>query len=406
MASKIRAALLATAVASGLLLSNSPAHAQPVTEASASPGTTAEAPASQEQTVAIPPTPAVVLPSAVLQPQDAGTDQSLAPVKAPEAVAGTAPAGEAVPTDADGNGANESEDKTATDDGVTGSSQGPPEGPGDTPDLTAPHTDAKEAGEATGAAGTSAGVATGQDAPRAGTTGLGSETGVGEVSSTEGTEASSSAPESGPVGDTDVTAMVSFEDFVNGLEMPKGSESWSEGQWNDFLETPDGKNFTDSVIEGLLETDEFSTIVDIVADFIDSGDLAYLDELMDYLLELFDGNAEWAQEAYDGIIQELINEGYLEPDADNGAVPSPKPTPAPTSPVEKPKPEIKPAGIVKPVVDKKPIVKAVVKPVVQAKTGQLAETGSSGMLVLGGSGLLLILGGAVAMRLHRKPRSH
>jgi LPXTG-motif cell wall-anchored protein len=198
----------------------------------------------------------------------------------------------------------------------------------------------------------------------------------------------------------------SFWELVEDIEAPEGSESWSEEEWIDFLETPEGMDFTDQMLDGLVGTEEFDTIVDIVVDFMESGDEAYLDELMDYFLFLFDGNEEWAMEAYNGVIQELINGGFLDeeeaPPADEGAsTESPEAAPS----VEKP--VVKPAGnITKPVVDKKAVAESVIKPLAATANPQLAETGSNSVVVFGGAGLLLVMIGALTLRLRRKPRAH
>jgi hypothetical protein len=222
----------------------------------------------------------------------------------------------------------------------------------------------------------------------------------------ESAEASTESTESTEPTIEETEEPTSFWEIVEGIEAPEGSESWSEEEWVDFLETPEGIDFTDQVLDGMVGTEEFDTIVDILVDFMESGDETYLDELMDYFLYLFDGNEEWAMEAYNGVIQALINEGFLDEEevlpADGGTgTESPEAAP----PVEKP--VIKPAGnITKPVVDKKVVAQAIAKPVAAAAGPQLAETGSDGGLILGGSGLLLVLIGALTLRLRRKPRAH
>nr|WP_245348247.1 LPXTG cell wall anchor domain-containing protein [Paeniglutamicibacter psychrophenolicus] len=125
---------------------------------------------------------------------------------------------------------------------------------------------------------------------------------------------------------------------------------------------------------------------------------------------MFDGNEAAAQEVFEEIVFGLIENGEVDAgifDPKESESPQPSAKPEPTEPAETAKPEIKPAGTVtKPVLDKKPIVKAVLKPVVGSRTGDLAETGSSGVLAYAGVGAAMLLLGAVALRRRRKPRAH
>ena len=394
MASRIRTALLTTAVASGLLLTNAPAQAQGIDSAVATQH--AETTPSETWT----PTPSdlgegVDTENSFIQDGPSANDAEV-PAMEPKT-------GETTKTDIDraatSGAGDESGDQTAPPAATLPAS------------ISPVPLDGLDESDETDVQGSSAETTQSISTPDETLTIPGEieETEKEEVPVTESAKASTESTEStesaGPtIEESDEPT--SFWEVVEGVEAPEGSESWSEEEWIDFLETPEGIDFTDQMLDGLVGTEEFDTIVDIVVDFMESGDEAYLDELMDYFLYLFDGNEEWAMEAYNGVIQELINEGFLDeeevPPADEGAsTESPEAAPS----VEKP--VVKPAGnITKPVVDKKAVAAAVVKPVAATANPQLAETGSNSVVVFGGSGLLLVLIGALTLRLRRKPRAH
>lgn len=409
MAQKIRTALLASAMASGLLLSNAPAYAAPLVEESASQDAGIDTSAAVQGVAEI--SAALESTASAVAPQD--------PSREPSQLVSAVPVDDAAIQDEPPVGPVEG--NTPTTGGGESSSMGD-EGATDTPSGI----DASE--EATGGpsgedSNESAGVETEQvtadaDAPAGGTTNdaettapASPEVATAETSQTaEESDASEAATEevSESASETDIEALASFEEMLEGIEMPSGSEDWTEEQWNDFMLTAEGQEFTETILDAMSETEEFNVIFDIVLDFVETEDLGYLKELKEYLLELFGGNEEWAMEAYNGMAAELRAQGF---DVDNWTkVQKPSESTPPVVPSEKPKPEvkpaIKPAGNVKPVVDKKPMAEAVVKPVVQAKTQKLAETGSDGVLLMGGAGMLLVIGGAFALRMRRKPRAH
>lgn len=419
MASKIRTALLSTAVASGLLLSNAPAYAAPLVEDSAALNAATEVGEKTFESVQAPAAgvPAVPVPVAPVEKlaEKQSVEQPLEQVKsAPAPVDSRKP--DTVPVDvaddADVENPAGNETPALTEDTGTVTESVDPLQSSD--DATSQSPVGTEIITDTSAAQSSDGT----EAPITGVFGIeevgNSTTTQGSVApeiteNTQATSAESSAPdeeelESG--SDAEIDAMRSFDEFLEGLEMPEGSENWSEKQWTDYLETPEGQEFTEAVMDELLNTDEFNDLIDIVIDYMDGEDSMYLDELKNYLLDLFGGNEEWAMEAYNGMMEGLRAEGFDVADWTNG----PAETTPPVVPSEKPKPEtkpeIKPAGNIKPVVDKKPIVEAVVKPVVQAKQNQLAETGANGTLLMGGAGALLIGGGVLALGVRRKARKH
>ncbi|MFL4476312.1 LPXTG cell wall anchor domain-containing protein [Paeniglutamicibacter sp. MACA_103] len=181
------------------------------------------------------------------------------------------------------------------------------------------------------------------------------------------------------------------------IAMPEGSEAWDENQWNEFLDSDDGKTFIDEYNNARMESPELQTIVEILTDFANTGDESYLDELWDYLNELFPDNPEWAQEAYDGIMAGIGEWGLTEPD-------SPEPS-TPTEQPQKPSPEIKPAATVaKPVVQQKPVAQALAKPIVDFQKQELANTGSDGTLLIGGVGVALLLGGVLTLGMRRRQK--
>lgn len=391
MASRIRTALLTTAVASGLLLTNAPAQAQGIDGA-------------------------VATQRSEMSPSETGTPTP-------------SDLGEGVDTESsfvqDGASANDVEvpamepktgetTKNDIDQAVVSGVGDETEDPAAPPESTLPAgispvpLDGLDKSDETDVQGSSEESTQSISTPDETLTipGETEETEKEEVPVTESAKASTESAESAEPTIEESDEPTSFWEVVEDKGAPEGSESWSEEEWIDFLETPEGIDFTDQMLDGLMGTAEFDTIVDIVGGFMKSGDEAYLDELMDYFLYLFDGNQEWAMEAYNGVIQELINEGFLDekeaPPADGGtSTESPEAAPS----VEKP--VVKPAGnITKPVVDKKAIAEAVVKPVAATANPQLAETGSNSVVVFGGSGLLLVLIGVLTLRIRRKPRAH
>ncbi|PQZ89093.1 hypothetical protein CQ018_16240 [Arthrobacter sp. MYb227] len=414
MASKIRTALLSTAVASGLLLSNAPAYAAPIvgdstaletkietTEPAHDAGSTDDVPLAQEPAPPAPvkspehvapesdplsqdappagdivdadeQTPVVVDDSVNAENDDASNESSSSSAELDQAAQPST--GEDLAQNAENADAQTtaSTDESATDSSDTGAT--PENGNADTTNTPA-----------------------GTDASLAPAT---SESPV--PTATESSDEADDGTESG--SDAEIDAMLTFDEFFEGLEMPPGSENWTEEQWLEFMETEEGQGFTDAVLEGLLDTEEFNDIVDIVIDFMDTQEDVYLKELKDYLLDLFGGNEEWAMEAYNGMAAELRAQGFDVADWTKDQAEAE--TTPPVKPKPEIKPEIKPAGNIKPVVDKKPVVEAVVKPVVQAKKDQLAVTGTDGTLLMGGAGVLLVGGGVLALGLRRKTRKH
>ncbi|MFL4479908.1 LPXTG cell wall anchor domain-containing protein [Paeniglutamicibacter sp. ORCA_105] len=181
------------------------------------------------------------------------------------------------------------------------------------------------------------------------------------------------------------------------LTMPEGSEAWDENQWNEFLDSDKGQEFIDEYNNAMMDSPELQTIIDIVTDFETTGDEYYLDELWEYLNELFPDNPEWAQEAFDGILAGLGEREVTEPDSPEASTPTLKP--------EKRDIEIKPAATVtKPVVQKKHIAQAVAKPLVETQRHELANTGSNGTVVMGGLGLALLLGGTLTLVMRKRQK--
>ena len=400
MASKIRTALLSTAVASGLLLSNAPAYAAPLVEGNAALESTVEAMPEERESVQ---TPAASAPaaSAPAAPVADVVDEQLPAQTQQQVAPDVIPLEES--TSIEENTANTDGSVTIAGDEPSTESAAQPDASGET---AAESSNAEETTQGTETSPVQSSAGT--EAPIVVTTG----TEVSDDAAAPSVETAESSVETqdeiASSSEAEINAQLSFDEFLEGLEMPEGSENWTEKQWNDYLETPEGQDFTDAVLEGMLDTEEFGVIFDIVADFLEFEDPGYLDELKDYLLELFGGNEEWAMEAYNGMAAELRAEGYLVEDWVKGPILTPTPTEptAPAKPKPETKPEIKPAGNVKPVVDKKPIVEAVVKPVVQAKQDQLAQTGTDGTLLMGGAGVLLVGGGMLALGLRRKTRKH
>lgn len=360
MASKIRTALLSTAVASGLLLSNAPAYASPLVEDSPALETKIETTEEDQSAATAPIAPVIEAPAQPAPAKSSGL--------APQPVQQGAPIADTLPQDAlaDDNNPTESQERPGTADEVASTESAIQNGSSNS---------------------TSTYSAPGADVSAGGATTTDEAANVGGVNDSVDTETSS-------------------------VPVTSSSPATSETPDDQTTESPDetetSQQSDEEVDEENTEEKNANVIIEIVSDFLEDGDPIYLDELMEFLLEVFGGDEQMAVEAFNAIIQALIDDGLLELD---GTIPESGPSTSPTPmPSEKPKPqtkpEIKPAGNIKPVVDKKPIVEAAVKPVVQAKQNQLAETGSNGTLLMGGAGVLLVGGGALAMGLRRKARKH
>lgn len=414
MASKIRTALLSTAVASGLLLSNAPAYAAPLVEDSAALETKTE---TEEQSQSVAPAldaPAVEAPASSVPVQN--------PESAPQPIQPVAPVDDSLQQDAPPAGAiddaveevpaaaedseNAANTVVSTESAPTSEEPDQVAQPSTDEGLTqgAESSDEQSAGESDEVV---AGLAN-TDAAKISADHEGSLDPAISESPGAKTAESSDEPDDGTESgsDAEIDALLAFDELFELIEMPPGSENWTEEQWLAFMDTEEGQELTEAVLDFLLQTEEFATILEIVDNFILEGDEVHLEDLKLYLLDLFGGNEEWAMEAYNGMMEGLRAEGFDVADWTNG----PAETTPPVVPSEKPKPEtkpeIKPAGNIKPVVDKKPIVEAVVKPVVQVKQNQLAETGANGTLLMGGAGVLLIGGGVLALGARRKARKH
>ena len=188
-----------------------------------------------------------------------------------------------------------------------------------------------------------------------------------------------------------------MQSWIPTITMPEGSEAWDENQWNEFLDSDDGTAFIDYYNNAMMESPELQTIIDILTDFSNTGDETYLDELWEFLNDLFPDNPEWAQEAFDGIMAGMDAWDFTEPDVLEPSTPTEQP--------QEQSPEIKPAGtVIKPVLDKKPVAQAVAKPIVESQRHELANTGSNGTLVIGGAGVVLLLGGALTLGMRRRQK--
>lgn len=214
-----------------------------------------------------------------------------------------------------------------------------------------------------------------------------------EASTTEAGEESISPPMAeDPAEEPEMPA------WMPTLTMPEGSEAWDENQWNEFLDSDEGQEFIDEYNNAMMDSPELQTIIDIVTDFATTGDEYYLDELWEYLNELFPDNPEWAQEAYDGILAGLGEWEVTEPESSESTTPTRQP--------EERDIEIKPAATVtKPVVQKKQVAQAVAKPLVESQRHELANTGSNGTLIVGGVGVVLLLGGSLSLGMRRRQKA-
>ncbi|WP_411732816.1 LPXTG cell wall anchor domain-containing protein [Paeniglutamicibacter sp.] len=185
--------------------------------------------------------------------------------------------------------------------------------------------------------------------------------------------------------------------WIPTITLPEGSETWDENQWNEFLDSDDGTAFIDDYNNAMMESPELQMIIDILTDFSNTGDETYLEELWEYLNELFPDNPEWAQEAFDGIMAGMDEWDFTEPDVLEPSTPTEQP--------QEQSAEIRPAGtVIKPVLDKKPVAQAVAKPIVESQRHELANTGSNGTLVTGGVGVVLLLGGALTLGMRRRQK--
>ncbi len=318
MTSRIRTALLSTAVASGLLLSNAPVYAAPLAEENATQGASVETAAGVQVVAEI--SAALESTASAVAPRDPSRDPSqlVSAVPVDEVAIQDEPPVAPVKGNTPAMGGDES--PSVGDEGVT-----------DTP----PGINASE-------------EATGGPSDEDSNESAGAET--------EQVMADPDAPAGGTSNDAETTAPASPEVATAETSQPPEESDASEVATEEVSESA---SVTD--VDDQSEYEEFDVIFEIVDDFLETGDNKFLDELMDYLLWLFDGDEELAMEAYNEIIQGMVDEGLLVP----GVEVTPAPTVEPQAPKPETKPVIKPAGNIKPVVDRKPIVEAIVKPVVK-----------------------------------------
>lgn len=377
MAKSLRTALLTTAVASGLLLGSAPVEAQ-ILEGKAETTQGAVTEGIQEPAVPVA-EPADEEPSPTAKP-----DLGVAATENSEIV-GVAPVqGEA------------SVDAQQASPGSNSASE-PPQ------TLVPPERDTAETPDGVAVAetqGTGSITATDPEDTSVLVTESVTESTIPGPASAQAEE--SGVLESNGVGATEPEGgLVDLPWWLEGIEIPEGAENWSDAEWEDFVA---------QIAQELENEPAFQELDSIVAGLVEHGRESDLDALYGHLLWMFDGNEAAAQEAFEEIVFVLIENGKVDAgilDPKESESPQPSATPEPTEPDETPKPEIKPAGTVtKPVLDKKPLVKAVLKPVVSSRTGDLAETGSGGVLVYAGAGAALLLLGAAALRMRRKPRAH
>lgn len=377
MAKNLRTALLSTAVASGLLLSAAPVQAQIIEgEAATTQGAVAEG--NQKPTVPVAER-AAREPNPVIAPVQGATAAENQETVGAEAVqdeplvdAQQSPPGSDSASEAPETPVSPESDAAETPDGVAvAETLG-----------TGPATDADSDGTSVPA------VTPAVESTASGPTSTQSEgTGVLESEVGDATEVE---------GD-----LVDLPWWLEGIEIPQGAENWTDAEWEDFIM---------QFAQELENEPAFQELDSIIGELVEHGRESDLDALYGHLLWMFDGNESAAQGAFEEIVFGLIESGMVDSgilDPKESASPEPSARPEPTKPAETPKPEIKPAGTVtKPVLDQKPIVKAVLKPVVSSRTRDLAETGSNGALIYAGAGAAMLLIGAVALRIRRKPRAH
>ncbi len=386
MAPRIRTALLGTVMASGMMLSPLAAQALPLEEGSIT---------ATENSAHI---------------TGAKDDGGAAAVGSTEAAqdteqqsGGTPSAGQDVPAGASGGtdddqGMAEGFPSAATSEGVDPSvaeTQGPIQDGSDNLDLPTvkEETTVAEDPGLEGAVPSGPPVEAGdQVVKEANPTGIAEPESAAKARTTEAVEKSTPSPMAGePVDEPEMPA------WMPTLTMPEGSATWDENQWNEFLDSDEGQDFIDEYNNAMLDSPEFQTIVDILTAFASSGDEYYLDELREYLNELFPDNPEWAQEAFDGILAGLGAWDVTEPQ-------SPKPT-TPTQQPEERDAETKPAATVtRPVVQKKQVAQAIAKPLLESQRHELANTGSNGTVVMGGLGLALLLAGTLTLVIRKRQK--
>lgn len=154
--------------------------------------------------------------------------------------------------------------------------------------------------------------------------------------------------------------------------LPSGSEDWSEKQWNDYIEGPEGQG----------------TIFDIYAVLLDFAQTeAEIEETWAAIAEELQDREGWLEafeEYYFGTESGEETEG-------EEAQPEPKPSATP----EESKPMIKPAGE----------VKQQEKATAEVAAEPLAETGSNSLLWAGLGGMLALTGAVLVIRQRRNSAS-
>ncbi|GAA2545118.1 LPXTG-motif cell wall-anchored protein [Neomicrococcus aestuarii] len=228
--------------------------------------------------------------------------------------------------------------------------------------------------------------------------------------------------------------MPTFFETYPEIEAPAGSEAWDSEDWAAYFETAESEEFQQAFFGAYLNSDAAAYVDDLTFFFTETSDLNYIYEMFDFLDGYFPEHPGLADGMFYVVANMLVDAGYLEwNDGDDfPSVPSVPTEPGePTEPSEPGVPTDptvpgEPSSPSDPTTEPEPGEVPVVNPVpgdgetdaTDSPTStpapsseptdspsageELASTGVSGTAILGAGGVMLVAAGLVLMRVRRR----
>ncbi|APF40806.1 LPXTG cell wall anchor domain-containing protein [Neomicrococcus aestuarii] len=225
--------------------------------------------------------------------------------------------------------------------------------------------------------------------------------------------------------------MPTFFETYPEIEAPAGSEAWDSEDWAAYFETAESEEFQQAFFGAYLNSDAAAYVDDLTFFFTETSDLDYIYEMFDFLDAYFPEHPGLADGMFYVVANMLVDAGYLEwnDGEDFPSVPSlPSEPGVPTDPSEPvvPTEPSEPSSPSDPTSEPEPGEVPVVNPVPgdgetdatdsptstpapssdstdEPSAGEeLASTGVSGTAILGAGGVMLVAAGLVLMRVRRR----
>lgn len=222
--------------------------------------------------------------------------------------------------------------------------------------------------------------------------------------------------------------MPTFFETYPEIEAPAGSEAWDSEDWAAYFETAESEEFQQAFFGAYLNSDAAAYVDDLTFFFTETSDMDYIYEMFDFLDAYFPEHPGLADGMFYVVANMLVDAGYLEwnDGEDFPSVPSlPSEPGVPTEPSEPGVPS-EPLSPSDPTSEPEPGEMPVVNPgpgdgetdATDSPTStpapssdstdepsageELASTGVSGTAILGACGVLLVAAGLVLMRVRRR----